>query len=99
MVVGVGRSDITESAPMPVRGGDLIDGPVRHNGVDGSLTLRLEALLWRPQRVVAVRSIRGYRTAATTAAPLLAGTPRGTWRQRCSPNFTGACQRHGPATT
>ena len=40
----------------------------------GSLTVRLRALLWRPQRVMTIRAIRGYRTVATEAACLLAGT-------------------------
>ncbi len=41
----------------------------------GRLTAPTRALLRRPQRVVAVRLVRGYRTVSFDAACLLAGTP------------------------
>ncbi|KAJ0182130.1 hypothetical protein K1T71_002852 [Dendrolimus kikuchii] len=40
-----------------------------------SLTAKNAALLRRPQRVLAVRAIRGYRTISFEAASLLAGSP------------------------
>ncbi|CAH2087660.1 unnamed protein product [Euphydryas editha] len=40
-----------------------------------ALTTRNKALLRRPQRVIAVRAIRGHRTVSWTAATLLAGDP------------------------
>ncbi|XP_026329062.1 uncharacterized protein LOC113237035 [Hyposmocoma kahamanoa] len=40
-----------------------------------ALTARLKPFLRRPQRVIAVRAIRGYRTVSWTAASLLAGDP------------------------
>ncbi|XP_047528973.1 uncharacterized protein LOC125065436 [Vanessa atalanta] len=40
-----------------------------------ALTAGNRALLRKPQRVIAVRGIRGYRTVSWTAATLLAGDP------------------------
>ncbi|XP_050353618.1 uncharacterized protein LOC126775612, partial [Nymphalis io] len=40
-----------------------------------ALTARNKVLLRRPQRIIAVRVIRGYRTVSWTAATLLAGDP------------------------
>ncbi|XP_064076454.1 uncharacterized protein LOC135194654 [Vanessa tameamea] len=40
-----------------------------------ALTADNRALLRKPQRVIAVRGIRGYRTVSWTAATLLAGDP------------------------
>ncbi|CAB3247850.1 unnamed protein product [Arctia plantaginis] len=40
-----------------------------------ALTAPNRARLWRPQRVLAVRAIRGYRTVFTEAACALTGTP------------------------
>ncbi|CAH2106726.1 unnamed protein product [Euphydryas editha] len=40
-----------------------------------ALSAHNKALLRRPQRVIAVRVIRGYRTVSWTAASLLAGDP------------------------
>ncbi|XP_050345750.1 uncharacterized protein LOC126770397 [Nymphalis io] len=40
-----------------------------------ALTTQNRALLRKPQRVIAVRAIRGYRTVSWTAATVLAGDP------------------------
>ncbi|CAH2098002.1 unnamed protein product [Euphydryas editha] len=40
-----------------------------------ALTARNKILLRRPQRIIAVRAVRGYRTVSWTAATLLAGDP------------------------
>ncbi|KAJ0183012.1 hypothetical protein K1T71_000988 [Dendrolimus kikuchii] len=59
----------------------LYEGVVRSMALYGapiwaeSLTAKNAALLRRPQRVLAVRAIRGYRTISFEAASLLAGSP------------------------
>ena len=59
----------------------LFTGVVRSMALYGApvwasaLTAQNKARLWRPQRVLAVRAIRGYRTVSTEAACALAGTP------------------------
>ncbi|KAJ0175014.1 hypothetical protein K1T71_009155 [Dendrolimus kikuchii] len=59
----------------------LYEGVVRSMALYGapiwaeSLTAKNAALLRRPQRALAVRAIRGYRTISFEAASLLAGSP------------------------
>ncbi|XP_047533402.1 uncharacterized protein LOC125068343 [Vanessa atalanta] len=59
----------------------LYSGVVRSMALYGApiwvdaLTAHNRALLRKPQRVIAVRGIRGYRTVSWTAATLLAGDP------------------------
>ncbi|CAB3230287.1 unnamed protein product [Arctia plantaginis] len=66
-------------ASVPTR--RLYAGVVRSMALYGApvwvaaLTAPNRARLWRPQRILAVRAIRGYRTVSTEAACALAGTP------------------------
>ncbi|CAB3254559.1 unnamed protein product [Arctia plantaginis] len=59
----------------------LYTGVVRSMALYGApvwaaaLTAQNRVRLWRPQRVMAVRAIRGYRTVSTEVACALAGTP------------------------
>ncbi|CAH2108906.1 unnamed protein product [Euphydryas editha] len=55
-----------------------------------------KTLLRRPQRVIATRAIRGYRTVSWTAACVLAGDPPGNYRRRSSPKYITSWRRGDP---
>ncbi|XP_026322236.1 uncharacterized protein LOC113231909 [Hyposmocoma kahamanoa] len=76
----------------------LSSGIIRSMALYGSpicveaLTAQLKPFLRRPQMVIPVRAIRGYRTVSWTVATLLAGAPRGltvvNFRRKCSRKYT-----------
>ncbi|CAB3235600.1 unnamed protein product [Arctia plantaginis] len=79
--IEVGSVLVPVRAQMSVPTRRLYAGVVRSMALYGApvwvaaLTAPNRARLWRPQRILAVRAIRGYRTVSTEAACALAGTP------------------------